>query len=174
MRIRAPAPRPRRSRASGWSVSAERRSTRPETPMTTPTSAAWRRHKRVVFAHDDLQTPARSRISMKNTPPRSRTRWTQPSSTTPRRRRRREERRRYAFESSRREVSHSESTKLRFEVFRCPSARAHCTAPAMPPAPRVAARAACSPRLQVPDANLAPRSSSPRITTQGTPRLRRT
>ena len=72
----------------GLTVSAERRCTRPvhgDHVLGSQPLGARPQGLAAFVAHDHLAiTPARSRMSMKSTPPRSRTRCTQPSRTTSR------------------------------------------------------------------------------------------
>ena len=78
---RARALRPRRWRASGLTVSADRRSTSPRTPMTYSGRNRFACASSFSSSRTTIcETPSRSRISMKSTPPRSRTRCTQPRS----------------------------------------------------------------------------------------------
>src|SRR5688572_7831687 len=68
-----------------FTVSADRARTRPSTPTTNSDRSRFALPSSVSssLSNTTCVTPARSRTSMKSTPPRSRTRWTQPSSTTP-------------------------------------------------------------------------------------------
>ena len=163
----------------GLTVSADRRCTVPDDaddvlgaqPLGRGQQRARRRARRTC------ETPARSRMSMKSTPPRSRTRCTQPSSTTVAADvARREARRRCVCDTSRlavqpcSKVQGSRGSRLQWfrSVLRVDPDARRDPVRRRRPAARVPARRVCrSLTVTSPVA----RSSSPRIATTGTPRL---